>query len=96
MCKILQILRHNGIDTEKVLTTPTEKGGAVTFSISDALTFIATQKRTNERSYIDYLIHHNLYNQNNLESLFKHMFFSKDTARRFVAWQRGKKVGGFA
>ena len=90
MQKILTSLKKTEIDIHKVITTPTEKGGAITFSLEDGIHFTFSTGLKNEQAYLKHLLANKNLTQRELESYFKHMLFAIKTAKKFVAWQREK------
>lgn len=90
MQKILTTLQTKEIDIHKVITTPTEKGGAITFSLEDGICFTLSAGVKNEQIYLKHLLANQNLTQRELESYFKHMLFALKTAKKFVTWQREK------
>jgi hypothetical protein len=86
---LINAFEKNGVDIEKTITQPTNNGGAVTFQISDVLIYVCEHRLIGE---IDFLLHLESTNQlthNAVEHLFKHFFFNRLEAKRFVQWKRG-------
>lgn len=90
MQKLLQQLQQKEIEIHKVITTATQQGGAITFSINDAIRFIYALCLENEINYINFIVNSNELTQYQVESFLKHLLFATQTAKKFVAWQRRK------